>query len=147
MKTTIIVLVLLLLVVPAASADSLYCNILDDVHVYHFDVSVHTLDGFIDNDLPDKQGFNYLEITNFVKVGPSTKLPGYTEYKVMNVDFLKDDIQYRISVIAANSKHDFRDAPKVGKWIYGHTGVSNPLFVNVIQPVQPADELQILEVR
>jgi len=129
-KTTIIVLVLLLLVVPPAVADHLYCSMPDDVYVYRFAVSIHTLKGFVDNDLPDKQGFNYLDITNFVKLGPSPELPGFTEYRVMDVSFLKDDVQYRVSIIPAVEKIDFRSAPKVGRWVYGYGGISDPLYVN-----------------
>jgi len=141
--TSIIVLVLLLLVVPLASAKHLYCSMPTDTHVYHFSVSIHPLDGFVDADLPDDSGFNYLDISNYVEVGPSDT-PGYTEYKVMDVSFLKDDVQYRVTIIPAITMIDFRDAPKVGRWVYGYGGVSEPLYVNAVPSI---DGLQILEIR
>lgn len=130
MKTTIILLILLLCASPVLS-DYLYCSMPNDVYVYHFDVSLHTLDEF-EHAGSTKQGFNYLEITDFVIIGPS-EIPGYTVYRVMDVSFIPDDIPYRISIIAADEKLDFRDAPAVNRWVYGHTGISEPLFVNLLE--------------
>jgi len=128
MKIIITTLLLLLYALPALS-DYLYCSVPSDVHVYHFDVGIHTVDDFT-NGGSSNQGFNYLDITNFVKIGSSIERPGYIRYRVMDVSFLDENIPYRITIIAAKEELDFMDAPAVRRMVYGYTGISEPLFTH-----------------
>ncbi len=134
MRIGLILSILLLCAFPALSTEYLYCSMPDATHVYHFDVSIHEVDDF-SNGGSTNNHFNYLEITNFVKMGPSDNRPDYTEYRVMDISFLKD-VPYRITVIAANKKF------YTTKWIYGHGGISEPLFTGIISTPQDLEVIK-----
>lgn len=141
MKTTIIVLILLLLVVPAAHAKYLYCSVPDRYYVWHFDVSAHMIDDFTNGGTTDKE-YNYLDITNHVKIGPSSRA-GYTEYRVMDVSFM-GDIPYSIKVIQAYKRFDMR--PAQNRYFFAHSGPSAALLTNQPGP-DAAGDVIILEIR
>lgn len=122
-------LLLSLIIVSSASAVNpwLYCSVPDDKYVYHFVISLHDVVDFSNGGTSDTT-FNYLDITNFTKVGPNPNLAGYTEYKVLDVGFLDDTKNYRITIMYAYKKYDMR--PAQNRYFYAYSGSSEPLFTN-----------------
>lgn len=122
-------LLLSLIIVSSASAGNpwLYCSVPDDKYVWNFVVSLHDVEDFTNGGTSDTT-FNYLDITNFIKVGPNPNLPGFTEYKVMDVGFLDDTKNYRITITYAYKRYDMR--PVQNRYFYAYSGISEPLFTN-----------------
>jgi len=130
MKSLLYILIIVMMFASSAIADPgdwLYCSVPEDDVVYHFDASIHAKDDWLAGGTGDSK-FNYLEIKNFEKIGPNPNLPGYIEYKVLDLSSLDLTNNYRIVLVYAYKKFDMR--PAQNRFFYAHSAVSEPLFTD-----------------
>lgn len=131
MKKAIIAFSLLLLPL-TVSADSLYTAVITTAKVIHFTVSIHPKELYETGGTAN-QSWNYLKVTNFQKIGVSEFDKEYTEYRIMNVDFLDPAINYRIAVMFAY-KEEWIGEP-LNRMVYAYSPSSKPLYTHE-QPLQ-----------
>lgn len=108
-------------------ADSLYTSVINEATVLHFCVSIHPKDLYETGGTSD-QSWNYRKVYSFEKIGVSEHDNEYTEYRIMNVDFLDPDINYRIAVMFVY-KRQWIGEP-LNRWVYSYSPSSKPLYTH-----------------